>query len=73
MKIKAGKMVGWIGIISSLAQGLLIPNETSGVIQTPYSLYLSPGETAYIDLENYFRGSFMSYSLKASIQLDNGT
>ena len=40
----------------------IMPDSPSGQVKQSQSLYLSPREVAYINLEKYIRGSFMTYT-----------
>ena len=41
---------------------MIMPDSTFGQVKPTQSIYLSPKELAYINLEEYLRGSFMTYT-----------
>jgi hypothetical protein len=53
--------------------GILLPNATSGQVKELKNLYLTSGEVAYVNLEEYFRGSFMSYDAKVFSVSEDGS
>ena len=52
---------------------MLLPNATSGQVKEMRNLYLTSKEVAYVNLEEYFRGSFMSYDAKVFSVNEDGS
>jgi hypothetical protein len=62
--MKAKYLLGLLLTAWTIRGEMLLPNATSGQVKEMRNLYLTSGEVAYVNLEEYFRGSFMSYDAK---------
>ena len=71
MKVKY--LLGLLLTAWTVRGGMLLPNATSGQVKELRNLYLTSGEVAYINVEEYFRGSFMSYDAKVFSVNEDGS